>query len=91
VLIAGEDSFDAEDHLPISSQGALLKKRCRIALGGGQGVIVADENHVGCMQSLAKLVAIEERIVLAEGLGELAQILAAAIRILSADFAFDHG
>ena len=48
-------------------------------------MVVADQNYVGRMQSVLKLFRVEKRIVAAEGLGKLAKILAAAVRILSAD------
>jgi hypothetical protein len=87
VLIAGEDGFETKDHRTISRERSLLKQRCSVALGGGQGMIVTHQNHVGGPQGIVKLFAIQKRIVVAEGLGELAKIFAAAVRILGADFA----
>ena len=63
-----------------------------MALGGGQGVVVADEDYVGGMQrglNLGSLV--EQRVVGAKGLVELAKIFAAVVRILGADFALHSG
>src|ERR1700678_2744377 len=85
VLIAGEDGFNAKYDRAVSGQGTLLEERRGIALGAGQRVVVADQNHVGGMQSILHLLGVKQRIVAAEGLAELAQVFAAAWRILGAD------
>ena len=61
VLIAGEDGFDSEHDRAIPGQGALLEQRCGIALGAGQGMVVADQDHVGGVQSVLKLLRVEEQ------------------------------
>ena len=86
VLIAGEDGFDSEHDRAISGQSALLEERCGIALGNGQGMVVADQDDVGGVQSILNLLGVEKRIVAAEGLAELTKIFSAAVRILGADF-----
>ena len=59
---------------------SLVFKRDFFALlGGGQSVVVADQDDVGCMQSILHLLGVEERIVVAERLAELAKIFAAAV------------
>ena len=78
VLIAGEDGFDSEDDRAIPGESALLDQRCGVALGAGQGVVVADQDHVGGVQGIVKLLGIENRIVVAKRLAELANIFAAA-------------
>src|ERR1700680_297224 len=91
VLVAGKDGFDSEHHRAISGKGALLEQRCGIALGGGQGVVVTNQDNVGGMQSILNLLRVQQRSVAAEGLTVLAQILTPAVRILGADFALYSG
>src|SRR5580700_1647099 len=54
-------------------------------------MVVADQHDVGGVQSGLKLLRIEERIIVAEGLAELAKVFAAAVRILGADFSLHSG
>jgi hypothetical protein len=54
-------------------------------------MVVADQDHVGDVQSILELMRVEKRIVVAERLIEFAEILATAVRILGADFALDSG
>jgi hypothetical protein len=54
-------------------------------------MVVADQNYVGGMQDILNLPEVEERIVAAKSLAELAKIFAAAVRILGSDFAFHSG
>jgi hypothetical protein len=58
-----------------------------MTLCSGQGVIVADEDHVGRVQHALNLLGIEQRIVAAKCPVELTQIFSAVMRILSANFA----
>jgi len=67
---------------------ALLDERCRITLSGCQSMIVSDQDHIGCVQSILNLLTIQNRIVVGESLGKLAKIFATTLRILRADFAF---
>ena len=60
VLVAGEDGFDTEHDGTIASQGALLDERGGIALGRGQGVVVADKDDVGGVQSVLNLFGVEQ-------------------------------
>ena len=46
-MIVGEDGFDSEHDRAITSQGPLLEERCGITLGCRQGMVVANQNHVG--------------------------------------------
>ncbi len=88
MLIASKDGFNAKDDWPITREGALLDQRCGITLRGRQRVVVADQDHVGRTQgALNFLLGIENRIVVAECLVELAKISATVVRILGADFA----
>ena len=89
VLIAGKDGFHSQHNRAIPHQSALLEQRCCIALRAGQSVVVTDQNHVGGVQSILNLLRVENRIVAAEGLVELAQIFTAAVRVLRTDFALD--
>ena len=52
-------------------------------------MIIADENDVGGIQGAAQMLTAEYGFVAAECLVELAEIFAAVVRILHADFAFD--
>ena len=54
-------------------------------------MVVANQDDIGGMQSFLNLLRVEKRIVVAEGVAELAKIFAAAVRILSADFTFHSG
>src|SRR5580704_17276461 len=54
-------------------------------------MVVADQDHVSGAQDIQSLFRIEDRIIAAESLVELAKIFAAAVRILGADFAFHSG
>src|ERR1700683_4929663 len=51
-------------------------------------MIVADQDHIRRMQGRVNLLGVQKRIVGAERLAELANIFAAAVRILGADLAF---
>ena len=62
-----------------------------IAMSGGQGVVVANEYYVGGMQRGLNLGRVEQRVVGAKGLVELAKIFAAVVRIVGADFALHSG
>jgi hypothetical protein len=91
VLIAGKNGFDAENHGPAAGQRALLEQRRGMALGRGQSMVVADEDDIGAAQSALDLFGVEQGIVVAKRLVELAQIFAAAVRVESVDFAFHFG
>src|SRR5580692_9569545 len=54
-------------------------------------MVVTDQYDIGGVESGLKLLRIEERIVVAEGLAELTKVFAAAVRILGADFALHSG
>ncbi len=87
VLVASKYGFDSEHDGTVADQRALLEQGCGMSLRRRQRVIVADQNHVGGMQSILNLLGIEQRIVAAECLVELAKIFSAAVRILGANFA----
>ena len=70
----------------MAGQRPLLHQRGCIPLRRWQRVIVADQHHVGRRQRTLNLRRIEQRIVTAERLAKLAQILAPVVRILRPDF-----
>ena len=86
VLIAREDGFDPKNDGTIASRARCSSQRGGIALSGGQGVIVTDQDHVGGVQRVLNLAGVEQEFVAAICLIEFAKIFAAAVRILSTDF-----
>ena len=91
VLVASEDRFDAEHDGAVAGQGALLEQRGGVALGRGQGVVVADKNYIGLSESGLNLFGVQQRVVIAKSLIKLAKIFTAAVRILGADFTLHSG
>ena len=47
MLVASENRLDAEHHGTVAGQRALLEQRRCVTLRSRQGVIVADQDHVG--------------------------------------------
>src|SRR5712692_1388047 len=76
MLVAGKDGLDSKDHAAVPCKGSLLDERSGVALGGGQSMVVPDQNNVGGTQGTLNLLRVEERIIVAESLVELPEILA---------------
>ncbi len=91
MLVTCKDSFHAEHDRTISCKRALLDQCRGIALRARKRMVVADQDNVGRVQRSLHCLGVEQRIIAAESLIELAQILAAVVRILSADFALHSG
>src|ERR1700751_3098133 len=88
MLVARKDRLESKDNRTFPIQGTALKQRSRKTLAGGQGVIVADQHQIGALHFLVNLIEFDDRLVRAVGLTEISEILAAAIGIIRADFAF---
>src|SRR5258708_38959728 len=85
VLVAGKNSFSSKLDRTIPRHRTLFQELSGISLRRRQGLIVADKDDVRSLQCILNLLRIGHRIVVAEGLIELAKIFAAAMRILTAD------
>src|SRR5258708_38925883 len=85
VLVAGKNSFNSKHDRTIPRHRTLFQELSGISLRRRQGMIGADKDDVRSLQCILNLLRIEHRIVVAEGLIELAKSFAAATRILDAD------
>src|SRR5271163_269301 len=90
VLVAGENSFDSEDHGALLQFG-MAEERRQIALRVGQRVVVANQNDSGAGDFVADIAWGENLLVGAISIAKIAKILAPESRIDGANFTLNAG
>ena len=90
MLITGKDGFDSERERTLV-EGGIAKKRGEKTLRIRERVIVADENHFRGGDLAAECGRGENFLIRTIGIAKIANILAGARGIVSANLALDAG
>src|SRR5215467_4005396 len=88
MLVARKDRLESQNNRTFTIERAALKQRPCKTLAGGQGVIVANQHQVGALDFFVNLIEFDNGLIGAVCLTEIPQILAAAVGVIGADFAF---